>query len=296
MLIKILRRLYRLPPEQWVQVISHRLNPSRDIAPNLKEILSNPPKMRPQRLYDFLSRYQAIIRRHYSWDDLIFEGKNVLEIGCGPLIGWAPLAIFLGCKSFTCVEPYINKELLTLPPIVEKYFLMIYKDLSALYGSRKNFDEYFADIVDKTIVIKQEFHEIQSFKCCHYDILLSNSCLEHILHPNATIRKLKEISTTDCRFIHLIDFGNHRATRNPFEGLYEIKPEAYFAKYGRNINLLRSTDFLQLFRDNGFEAKLIPYYYQEEFFEDRICQYWTERYVLSDLFLKTALIVGSIKS
>ena len=293
-LLRLLLRLYELPPKDVLLKVRKRFRPSKGEGPDIEEILSNPTKIRPQRLYDFLSRYQAIIRRQHSWNDLTFEGKNVLEIGCGPLLGWGPMAVFLDCENFTCVDPHINKDIIRTSTIIERYFLPIYKDLSALYGPRKDFDRFVTDLFNKTTVFKQKFTELQLQRV--FNITLSNSCLEHIFPLDVTIRKLREISTADCRFLHLVDFGNHRSTHNPFESIYEIESDAYFSLYGKNINLLRCSDVLRLFQDNGFDAAAVPYYFFEDFFEGRICPYWSEHYHRSELFLKTAIIAGPFPS
>ena len=77
------------------------------------------------------------------------------------------------------------------------------------------------------------------------DIVLSQSCLEHVFPLEATIEKLAAIQTPQTRFLHLVDFGNHYPTGNPFDGLYEQPPDDYIARRGKAINLQRAPDVLE---------------------------------------------------
>jgi len=49
----------------------------------------------------------------------------------------------------------------------------------------------------------------------------------------ATIAKLAEIQHKDTRCLHLVDFGNHYPTGDPFAGLYEQPAADYIARRGK---------------------------------------------------------------
>ena len=258
----------------------------------MEDILGDSKHLRPQRLYDFLTRYEAIVRQRHPWESLNFEDKRVIELAAGPVLGWAPLAVFLECRSYTCVEPYFNPDVFESKALIDGYFLTIYKDLCAVYGHRVDFATSLQRLRSRTEVLRSEglYADLEG----PYDIALSNSCLEHILALDETIRCLKSVSAPDCRFLHLVDFGNHRGIRNPFDGLYSVEPQIYFGVHKKSINLLRAPDVIEIFRECGFDAELVSYYFFREFYTEDIIPYWSERYSEDDLFLKACIIAGPI--
>ena len=287
----ILKLLYDLPPRTVLRHIKRKFSsPSKRIY-YLEEVLESPKYMRPQRMFDFINRYQLILTRRLDWKELDFVDRRVVEIGAGPLLGWGPLAVFLGCQSYTCVEPMFNPAILESSAVIEGYFLPLYKDLSAIYGPRKTFEHFFESITEKVSVLRDEF--LSANVDGPFDIVLSNSCLEHLSPLDETLRKLRDVCITDVRFIHLVDFGNHRGTRGPFDGMYSIEPQEYFSRYGEKINLARAPDVLRCLREAGFDAVMVPYYSCKEHYDEKSHSYWYERYNEEDLFLKVALFVDA---
>ncbi len=292
--MRLIRRLYEMPPKEVVRKLAGKLRRGGSGRPQLADILASPKALRPQRPYDFLSRYETIIGRHHDWPKIDFAGRAVLEIGCGPMLGWAPLAVFLGCQRYTCVEPYADLEVLKAPQLVEGYLLGLHRDLTALYGPRQPFEAFLDDLFARVEVVEHELltAEVEG----PYEVMLSNSCLEHIFPLEPSVARMKQLAAADCRFIHLVDFGNHQSGRDPFAGLYQATPEAYIATRGKEINLLRGVDVLGIFRDQGFAAALVPYYSAEDFSRGDIAAYWSERYQRDELFLKVALIAGPLEA
>ena len=262
-------------------------------GPYLEDLLSSPKVMRTQRLYDFLSRYEAILARNQAWQPLDFDGRDVLELGSGPVFGWAPLAIFRGASRYVCVEPHLNPEVAFAPEMIEKYFLPIHKDLCAVYGERMGFDEFIDRLGSRVTVHRTSFLD-NPMGDDSADMAFSNSCLEHIFPLDRSMARLRQILRPDGRFLHLVDFGNHRPTRNPFQGMYGVEPSVYLAKYGNKVNLHRAPDILRIFQDSGFNATLTPYYHYREFFDEAVLPYWSNLYSENDLFLKAGLIAGKI--
>jgi len=123
-----------------------------------------------------------------------------------------------------------------------------------------------------------------------FDIVLSNSCLEHVLDLPASVAHLKSLCKKDARQIHLIDFGNHRSTQSPFEGIYQWPREKTPTRGWASLNLLKPSEALAVFKDAGFEAQLIPYYRGQEPHRETIHPWWRERYDDDDLFTKAGLL------
>jgi hypothetical protein len=282
---KNLKELYTLSPKANIRKVQRKLG----IKPSVNDIFES-SKIRPQRLFDFINRYQMILGQNINWDDLDFTGKNCIEIGSGPVLGWGPLAVFFNCSKYTCVEPAINEAVISSPLLTEKYFIPIYRDLKALYGTSLSLDQYLENLKTKIDTISDFFLEAE-FEY-DYDIVLSNSCLEHIDPLDETLKKLRTICSQNCRLLHLIDFGNHRPTRSPFDDMYEVEPHSYFKKYGKVINLLKAGDIKDFFSIANFEVESVPYYYSEEFYSGNICSFWRNRYSNEELFLKVAIIAG----
>lgn len=240
-----LLQLYELPPKEWGRRAVAKLKSCNNRRLTIDEILSSSKHMRPQRMYDYLSRYETIVARYYSWTPIDFTGRVVVELGAGPVLGWAPLAVFLGCAQYTCIDPSCNPAILEDPRFIRRYLLYVHKDLSALYGSRMTFETFLMKLRERIRVISKEV--LETDLSGSFEVILSNSCLEHIFPLDATIVRLKSLSSPDCRFIHLVDFGSHRQGINPFNGMYIVEPASYFTRYGKNINLLRGPDVLQIF-------------------------------------------------
>jgi hypothetical protein len=115
--------------------------------------------------------------------------------------------------------------------------------------------------------------------------------LEHVFPLAATIQKLALIQTSETRFLHLVDFGNHYPTAHPFEGLYDQHPAEYIARRGQAINMLRKPDVAQLFAAQGIaarviSARIVPGY------PGPIHAWWRERYDDDALFTQLILIAG----
>lgn len=293
MTIKILRRLYELPPRESVRRIGARLR-GRRAHWDIGEILATSKYMQSQLPQNFFIRYQTILQRACGWEPLAFAGRQVIEIGTGPMMGWAPLGVFLGADRYVCVEPRFNPAVINNQTLIEKVFLLTYKDLCALFGPQCTFDEFLERLVSRVEIVRSNF--IEAAIDGDFDIALSNSCLEHISDLAVTIKKLAHVTARGGRFLHLVDFGTHRRARNPFDKMYGADPDAYFAKFGTSINLLRAPDVLKTFIDAGLDAVLVPYYSFPEFHNGEICEYWRTRYTDEELFLKAGIVAGPVAS
>lgn len=127
------------------------------------------------------------------------------------------------------------------------------------------------------------------------DIVLSQSCLEHVFPLQETIEQLAKLQRPKTRFLHLVDFGNHYLSGNPFDGLYDQPPEVYIANRGKAINLMRCSDVERIFEESGISARLIPTRNMQATYRGTIHPWWRERYDDGALFIQLALVAGPIK-
>lgn len=285
--LRSIRFLYELPPREVVRIVRGKLGRGRW---RTADLLASAKHSRGARYADFLLRYQAILRRQLGWAELDFAGRRVVEIGCGPLAGFAPMAVFLGCARYESAEPEFDPALLADPAIVEGYLRPLHDDLSGLYGPCMEFDDFVARLRARVAIHSTRFDTAPIAPGA--DIVLSNSCLEHIVPLAPAIAKLAAIQTPATRFIHAVDFGNHYPTRNPFDGLYEDTPERYIARRGPAINLLRAPDIAEAFAEHGIAARLVPYRSARHGYRGRIGEWWRERYDDDALFCHLALVAG----
>jgi len=287
---KISYLLSLTPRETW-RIVRRRL-PVLPSGPSwtANELLSSSKHSRGIRFAELLLRQEAVVRRHMPWEPLDFEGKRVVEIGCGPLAGFGPLALFCGAVSFESAEPEWDMDLFASKQISEKYLSIFHADLTALYGPRMDFDAFCGAITERMVIHCCGF-EVAPIKR-DVDIVLSQSCLEHVFPIEGVLNKLVTIQTPRTRSLHLVDFGNHYPTTNPFEGLYEQEPQDYIVRRGRAINLLRLPDIDFLFAKMGISARIIPSRYAQATYSGNIHPWWRKRYDDAALFTQLAFIAG----
>lgn len=286
----LLRRIWELPPRDAIRKALRRVRAQKGY--DLDDLLRSSKHMNSQLFYNFLSRYESILHRSHGWEAFVFEGQDVLEVGCGPVLGFGPLALFLGATSYTGVDPTFQPEWALHPRLRDKYYLGIYKDLSGIFGPRMTYERWLELLHTNARVFSATILDAD-LAGRSFGIMLSNSTIEHVEPLGPSVARLRELAAPRVRFIHLVDFGNHRATRSPFSGIYAVEPDAYRQKYGRGINLARPPDVLQIFNEAGFSAGMQPYYWFREFFDEPILPYWSNRYSDDDLFLKCAIVFSA---
>lgn len=253
------------------------------------ELLSSSKHGRGIRFAELLLRQEAVVGRHLPWRPLDFSRKRVVEVGCGPLAGFGPLAVFCGAAAFESAEPEWDEALFYSQPMAERYLRFLHADLTALYGPRMDFAAFCGALRERMIVHRCGFEAAPLVNAA--DIILSQSCLEHVFPLEATIEKLAAIQSGQTRFLHLIDFGNHYPTANPFEGLYTQPPETYIATRGKAINLMRAPDVESLFAAKGIAAKTISSRVMS--LPASIHPWWRERYHDAALSTQLALVVSA---
>lgn len=283
--------LLELTPRETWRIVRHKLpvfrrGPSWTPA----ELMSSPKHSRGIRFAELLLRQEAVVRQHQTWEPLNFENKNVVEVGCGPLAGYGPLAIFCGASQFQSAEPEWNADLFFCKPVIEKYLALFHSDLTALYGPRMTFEEFINALKNRMHISRQSFDSAQING--PVDIILSQSVLEHVFPLSATVKKLAEIQGEQTRTLHLVDFGNHYPTQNPFDGLYEMPASEYISRRGKLINCLRMSDVAALFKSNGLSPSIVPSRVVINSYNGLIHKWWRERYQDEDLFTQLALLAS----
>jgi SAM-dependent methyltransferase len=277
----IMGRLYNLPPREVVRQIRRRLGASVGETP------LNPKDLRPNRPFDFLNRYERILGRVADWAPIDFRDKDVLEVGAGPLALFGPLSIFLGARSYLSIDPDSKARPFDDLRLVGAYLKPMHADLSALFGERIDLPTFIAAVRERVEVraaLLMDVRDVGSF-----NIVLSNSCLEHVFPLEESVAHMARLMAPEARYLHMVNFGNHLPTPSPFEGMYDMPPQAYWARNRKTINLARLGDMRRAFEMAGLEPIVAPVSVMPA--EDRFPpedQVWARRSP-EDLWTRTAL-------
>jgi hypothetical protein len=287
-----LSHLLTLTPRETWRLVRRRLPGLRSgPAWTAAELMASAKHSRGIRFAELLLRQEAVVRRHRpSWAPLDFAGKRVVEVGCGPLAGFGPLAIFCGAARFESADPEWDPALFFSGQVLDKYLRVLHADLLALYGPKLTFTA-FEDALHHRLKIATDIFDSAPIEG-PVDIVLSQSVLEHVFPISAVLAKLAAIQRPATRFLHLVDFGNHYPTESPFEGLYELPADAYIAKRGKAINCLRINDMVRAFAEHGIAAETLPARQVRDSYRGQIHSWWRQRYDDTALFTQLALVAS----
>ena len=117
----LLKKVWETPPNKIYGSMIKRLTFSKSIQSydySLKSILQSQKHMQTVSLIDRWERFWKVIE-NYSGDKSLknkfnFTGKKIFELGCGPLFGWGPIALFLGADTYYYYEPNLKRNIYLL--------------------------------------------------------------------------------------------------------------------------------------------------------------------------------------
>jgi hypothetical protein len=270
-----------------------RLGPGEeDFLYDLQSVLGSKSHihMDAARPIDRLFRYERVLQTRIGWKPFDFTGKCVVELGSGPLLGWGPMAVYLGASSYVCVEPRFKPEVLDSKTVWARFFLPMHRQLEALFDRDLPFVEFVKQIRSR---IQIETSPIEQGKLPHRvaDIVLSNNVLQHILPLEQALEKIQAVSKPRCRQFHNVNFTDHISPPDePFRDLYRRSAEEYFSQDSL-LNLKRPSDILAMFESAGLHVQLVPYYFDTEFDSRQIAAYW-RRYDRDDLSMQWGFFVS----
>jgi len=239
---------------------------------------------------DRFARYSRVIKRfHDSFVQPNFSDAIVLELGCGPLLGIAPIAVYSGARRVFYSEPLFNPDLIKTERAREGYFRPFHQELLAQCEPGRSefvrFEDFYENVLDR---------------CCDFrsagpgdsiDFLYSNSVLEHVALCDlpTLLEQLREQSGCSCQYIHAVDFSDHRDGQMPFAGIYRSGPDVNPSR--RGINLLRPSEMKSAIEEAGFPCEMIVYRrYQGDLIP--MNEYW-RRFSEEELRIEVAFFVSS---
>jgi hypothetical protein len=282
----------KLPPRLVLAKIAKRLPWTDKRSVRVAEIVHSPKDLQPDRLIGFFQTQEAFLQSHGDWAPLDFAGRTVLEIGPGPLAGWGPMAVFRGAERVYGVDPDWVEGAFADPAVEAAYLKPHFEALVRAYGALMDYPTFRSRVRERLVVDRVGLADAApGFRA---DIAISNSCLEHISGLQDALSALRGLCGPEARFMHLVNFGNHRNRAAPFETIYEMTPEDYRLRYGGHINLLRAPDVGRAFAGAGIDAHMVVVDRPVELAEAVAMHgYWRERYTLDEVSIRTALFVSA---
>jgi hypothetical protein len=199
------------------------------------------------------------------------------------------LAIFRGAEKFVAIDPVATTEILFSEPILARYLRPLFNDLAAVYGPVMDWSAFREALATRVVPIPSGI--VTAKDRTNADIVISNSCLEHLFPLRESIDAIAARSGPGCRFLHLVDFGNHRTPAAPFRDLYEREPVDYWQRHGREINLAKPSDLMREFDRAGLPADCVTYYTAAMEDGGVVSPHW-QKYPAAELTVKAALIAG----
>lgn len=268
-----------------------RLQPGEEDFPyDLESILGNPVHMDARRVVDRYLRYERVLQAKSAWTPLDFDGKRLLEIGCGPLLGAGPIAVYLGATGYTCVEPRYQPEVLDSDVIWTRFFLPFHQQLDALFNRGISFDEFVGRVRSR---IQVDAEPIEDFTRTGdpVDVVFSNGVLQHIGDLDRAVDLIRQVSHASTRQFHVVNFTDHVSPPNdPFREIYRLDPAEYF-EHDSLLNLKRPSEISGLFRQADIPVTLVPYIADLPAGAGAMAPYWS-RFDTSDLAIQIAFFVS----
>jgi len=269
----------------------NRLKPGEeDFRYDLQTILGKPFHMDARRVLDRYLRYERVLQLKSPWKPIGFGAKRILEIGCGPLLGAGPIAVYLGATEYVCVEPRYQAEVLESDVVWTRFFLPFYQQLDALFERGLSFDE-FADRIRSRIRIDTVTIEDYTPPGDRVDVVFSNGVLNHIGDLDHAVDLIRQVSHASTRQFHVVNFTDHGSPPDdPFHEIYRLDPAEYF-EHDSLLNLKRPSEIARLFRDAGIAVIMVPYITDLNALPGEISPYWS-RFDASDLAIQIAFFVN----
>ena len=285
----LIQKNWETPPKDIYETVINKLTfykSKESYDYSLKFILQSRKHMSTQYLIDRWERYFRVIENNSGGERVKnkfnFQGKNMIELGCGPLFGWGSIAIFHGADTYYYYEPSLKKDVTLSTALKDKYFSPRYKELQSEFSTNISFSEFYDKVSSKCLPM--DFSNVSNI-----DLVLSNSVLEHIPFKdlNSLLSALHKTCNEKALYMHTVDFSSHSKGGSGFGSLY-INNTPH-----RNLNLLRKIDIENCLIDNGFSIFHSIIYHSEIIDRSKIDSSWS-KYSDTDLNSKVVFFVGGL--
>tara|TARA_B100000886_G_scaffold339909_1_gene306909 strand:- start:139 stop:999 length:861 start_codon:yes stop_codon:yes gene_type:complete len=238
----------------------------------------NTPKFKSLPLhFTYFEKVYGIIKSNSDNRQINFNKKNILEIGGGNFWGLMPFFAKYNSKTVTNIDIILDNQIINSNFVWRKYINKISSYVSIDKINKLKFHNYEATIENLKTDLK-------------FDVVVSVSCLEHIIDINSFFKNIKKFTNKNSNHIHIVNFTNHISKKEPFRYIYEHDKSSYLKKFKTKINLLRLSDFEKTLELYDFTYKSIILS-KAPIKEKKINNFWKENYDLETLSISTAIII-----
>lgn len=249
------------------------MSSAADFHYDLEEVLASSWHMDGTRQIDRLFRYQRVVANKVEFPAIEFSGARVLELGCGPLLGWGPIAAYLGCRSYLCIDPNLNPAVIGSSRVRDRYLFPLYQQLDAIFSAGVAFDEFLHRTATGIDTRVAAFEDCELPKAA-IDLVISNGVLQHVKDLPGFIHTMRNASKPEAQHFHVVNFADHpKDPRRPFATMYSMEPEEYL-RQSDLLNLKRPSELAALFAAQGLEMRFVPYYTDPDIIATMKAQYW----------------------
>jgi SAM-dependent methyltransferase len=247
---------------------------------SVREVRATAKHNAPTLVIDRLLRYQ-----HALGHDIDFADKNVLELGAGPVLGWALTGLALGAQRYTVLDPSFNDDVIDA---MAPYFVDQRRWLSLALG---DVDGPVQLLASGRLQIVRAPGARTGISDASVDLILSNSVIEHVLDLDELIAELHRIAAPGSVQYHFVDFSDHRAQVDRFAGLYGHHPgeiRALYRQRGLHVNMLRASDVEAAFAQRFTVERTIFLANADARSVRAPAAWWSDHYERDDLAIEVA--------
>ena len=227
------------------------------------------------------------------WEPLDFDGRRVVEIGCGPLGGYGPLAIFCGAAALRERRAGMGRDAVLKAPGVARTisFHLPRRPRRALRPAH-GFRRVPQSVLRERMQIQRCGLREVAPSAGTADIVMSQSCLEHVFPIEGTIDKLAEIQYAADALPASRRFRQSLSDRQSVRRALRAAARRLHRAPRQGDELLRAPDIDALFKSRNIPARVVPSRNVKDTYRGTIHPWWRERYDDAALFTQLALVAG----
>lgn len=265
------------------------------------DFLNSPDTLRPNKAVQILLNSMRCVGLSPASLATAIPGARVLEIGCGRHIGFASFVLGLGATEYIGIDPALDQELFFYQVVRDGYLAVALREAKNLANSLPEFRElpfdesdgidFLDSLLNQCRFIRGGIDEMDAHQD-KMDICLSISCLEHIRDFGEAARVIASLSKPNTMHVHVVNFSSHLSKESPFSQLYDMSYEDFDKRWKHNINGLRVSDMLKEFNQYGLRLRALPLDAAPGALPARIHPYWTDKYRIDELAMRTAVLTS----
>jgi hypothetical protein len=119
---------------------------------DFEEVIASRLNMDVTRHMDRFIRYQIFLKSRIPWKKLSFEDASVLELDCGPTLGWASIAIYFGCNRYIRVEPVLKGNFIHKEDLANRYILPLFRQLEGHFQKGRFIEDCRKRLSDRVAI------------------------------------------------------------------------------------------------------------------------------------------------